>query len=192
VLKVVDREGVRSAEIKVLDIDNFYIRFVLVHIAPPDDNSGPGLTPPSPGGEQYTFATYPRQGKSDMVAESTEDSFGFYEPVSGDRQNISEKVLPVGVYRKFFVEKFLDENPDGLIETSYGMLNRQTEVEGPEVFNYKLTIPQVGTKTVLSIEGDKSPDYSPPVNELIEAVKFHHIEMTWDIKQGVFKIARIN
>ena len=71
------------------------------------------------------------------------------------------------------------------------MLNRQTEVEGPDVFNYKLTIPQVGTKTILSIEGDASPDYSPQVNDLIAAVKFHHIEMTWDTRQGVFKIARI-
>jgi hypothetical protein len=50
-----------------------------------------------------------------MMAESTWAPFGFFEPVSGERQNISEDVLPVGVYRKLFDEKYLDENEQDFV-----------------------------------------------------------------------------
>jgi hypothetical protein len=188
VLKV-NKDQVKSGKVLVLDIKNYYIQFSLVSNPSPDD--GPVLKPPNPQGDTYTFATYPRQGKNDMVAVSTEDSFGLYEPVSGDRQNISKAVLPPGAFRKFFDEAYLEAHSDDFQEESTGEINRQTEVEGPDVFTYTLTIPQVGTKTVLSVKEDKSPGYSPAVNGLVAAVKFHHIEMTWDIKRGVFKIARI-
>jgi len=71
------------------------------------------------------------------------------------------------------------------------MINRQSEVEGPEVFHYTLTIPRIGTKTLLSTEGDKSADYPPSANDLIGAVRFHHIELSWHKQQGIFKIARV-
>jgi hypothetical protein len=180
-LQVADTYTTRSAEIKILDIKNYYIRFVLDFYPSQDSDGGP---------IEYTFATYPRDGKKDLVAESTPSYYGFYEPVPGERQNISADVLPVGVYHKFFDEKYLDEHGDDFVEVG-GMITRQSEVEGPEVFNYTLTIPQIGTKTLLSIEGDKSPDYPPAANDLIGAVRFHHIELSWDKKQGVFKIVRI-
>lgn len=181
VLKVTSTVTTRSAEIKILDTKNYYIQFVLVFNPSPDSDGGP---------VEYTFAAYPRDGKKDLVAESTWASFGFYEPVPGERQNTSEDVLPVGVYRRFFDEKYLDEHDQDLVEVG-GMITRQSEVEGPEVFHYTLTIPQIGTKTLLSIDGDKSPDYPPSANDLIGAVRFHHIELSWDKKQGVFKIARV-
>jgi hypothetical protein len=182
VLKAASHETTRSTEIKVLDIKNYYIQFVIVYNPSPDSDGGP---------IEYTFATYPRDGKKDMVAESMWDRYGFYEPVSGERQEITDKVLPALVYRKFFDESYLDAHDEDFVSGSNGMVSRQSEVEGPEVFNYTLTIPQVGTKTVLSLEGDQSPEYPPSANNLIGAVRFRHIEMSWDKKQGVFKIARI-
>jgi hypothetical protein len=187
VLKV-NKDQLQSGKIVVLDIKNFYIQFSLVANPAPDNGD---MEPPDSLGGQYTFATYPRQGKSDMVAVSTEDSFGLYEPVSGDRQNISKDVLPPGVFHKFFDEAYLQAHTDDYQEGSTGEINRQTEVEGPNVFTYTLTIPEIGTKTVLSMEADTSTDHYPAVKALIEAVKFHHVEMTWDIKQGVFKISRV-
>jgi hypothetical protein len=185
----VNKDQLKSGKILVLDIKNYYIRLSLVSNPVPDD--GPMITQPNPQGDQYTFATYPRQGKSDMVAVSAENSFGLYEPVSGDRQNISKAVLPPMVFHKFFDEAYLVAHPEDFQEGSAGEINRQTEVEGPDVFTYTLTIPQVGTKTVLSMEADNSPGHYPVVKALIGAVRFHHVEMTWDIKQGVFKISRI-
>jgi len=180
VLKV-NTDQVKSGKILVLDIKNYYIQFSLVSNPLPDD--GPVLKTPNPQGDQFTFATYPRQGKSDMVAVSSEDSFGLYEPVSGDRQDISKAVLPPGVFRKFFDAAYLEAHPYDFQEGSTGEINRQTEVEGPDVFTYTLTIPQVGTKTVLNIQGEKSPDSTPMSNDLVGAVNFHHAEMTWDIKR---------
>ena len=126
-----------------------------------------------------------------MVAVSSEDSFGLFEPVSGDRQNIGKDVLPPGVFHKFFDEAYLEAHTDDFQEAGTGEINRQTEVEGPDVFTYTLTIPEIGTKTVLSVEADTSTDHYPVVEALIGAVKFHHVEMAWDIKQGVFKISRV-
>ncbi len=82
-------------------------------------------------------------------------------------------------------------NQDDLPIAGHGMVNRQSEVEGPELFHYLLTIPQIGTKTLLSIDGEMSDDYPKDANELIGAVRFRHVEMSWDKKQGVFKIARV-
>jgi len=107
VLKVTNTVANRSAEIKILDIKNYYIQFVLVFNPSPDSDGGP---------VEYTFATYPRDGKKDMVAESTWASFGFFEPVPGERQNINEDVLPIGMYRKLFDEEYLDGHQQDLVE----------------------------------------------------------------------------
>jgi len=181
-LKAASSVTMRSPEIKILDIKNYYIRFVLIFNPDVDSNGGP---------VEYTFATYPRAGKSDMVAESTWGGFGFYEPVSGERKEITADVLPPGVFSKFFNEKYLDEHDQDYNRGSNGMVMRQSEVEGPEIFHYLLTIPQVGTKTLLSLDGEKSNDYPPAANNLIAAVSFRHIELSWDKKQGVFTLARI-
>jgi hypothetical protein len=171
-----------SPEIKILDIKNFYIRFVLAFNPDADGNGGP---------VEFTFATYPRAGKSDMVAESTEGGFGFYEPVAGERKEITAAVLPPDVFSKFFDEKYLDEHDHDFNRDRNGMVMRQSEVEGPEIFRYMLTIPQLGTKTLLSLVGEKSANYPPPANDLIAAVRFRHIELSWDKTQGLFKIARL-
>ena len=181
-LKVASSVTTRSAEIKTLDVKNFYIQFVLVFNPDVDSNGGP---------VEYTFATYPRAGKSDMVAESTWGGFGFYEPVPGERKEITDDVLPSGVFLKFFDEKYLAQHQGDLPTAGHGMMNRQSEVEGPELFHYLLTIPKIGTKTLLSVDGATSGDYPKDANDLITAVKFHHVEMSWDKSHGVFKIARV-
>lgn len=181
-LTVANATAARSAEIKVLDIPNFYVQFVVVFNPSQDSDGGP---------VEYTFATYPREGKKDMVAESTWWSYGFYEPVSGERKNISDSVLPQGVYRKLFDQAYLDDHDHDYVEGAGGMIMRQSEVEGPEIFHYTLTIPRVGTKTVISIEGEAHAEYPQSANDLIRALRFRHVEMSWDKKQGVFKIGRV-
>jgi hypothetical protein len=181
-LKVVNTATARVAEIKTLDIKNFYIQFVLEFNADVDSDGGP---------VEFTFATYPRAGKSDMVAESTWGRFDFLEPGSGEWNDITTDVLPIGVFRKFFDEKYLAQHRDDLPTEGHGMVNRQSEVEGPQLLHYLLTIPQIGTKTLLSVDGQTSNDYPQDANDLIAALKYHHMELSWDIKQGVFKIARI-
>jgi hypothetical protein len=182
VLEALDTVNTRSAEIVTLDIKNFYIKFILVYNASPDNDGGPA---------EYTFATYPRAGKSDMVAESTWGRFDFLEAGPKDWTDITNFVLPVGVFRKLFDEKYIANHQDDLPIEGHGMVNRQSEVEGPELFHYLLTIPQVGTKTLISVDGKQSADYPKDANELIAALKYHNMELTWDIKQGVFKIARL-
>jgi len=182
VLEDLNTVNTRSAEIKILDIKNYYIKFVLVFNPDIDSDGGP---------VEYSFATYPRDGRSDMVAVSTWGYFGFYEPVPGERKEITANVLPSGVFLKFFDENYLAQYLDDMPVDSKGMVNRQSEVEGPDVFHYLLTIPQIGTKTLLSIDGEISSSYPQTANDLLAAVRFHHIELSWDKKQGVFKITRL-
>jgi hypothetical protein len=157
-------------------------QFVLVFNPSPMSDGGP---------VECAFAAYPRAGKSDMVAESTWGRFDFLEAGSSEWKDITSDVLPVGVFRKFFDDKYLAQHQDDLPTEGHGMVNRQSEVEGPEVFHYLLTIPQIGTKTLLSVDGQTSNDYPQDANDLIAALKYHHMDLTWDIKQGVFKIARV-
>jgi hypothetical protein len=180
-LKVVNRATAESAEIKTLDIKKFYIQFVLVFVADVDSNGGP---------VEFTFATHPRTGKSDMAAESTWRRFDFLEPGSGEWNDITMDVLPIGVFRKFFDEKYIAQHDD-LPTEGHGMVNRQSEVEGPELFHYLLEIPRIGTKTIISVNGQMSNDFPQDANDLIAALKYHHMELSWDIKQGVFKITRL-
>ena len=83
------------------------------------------------------------------VAVSTWGYFGFYEPVPGERKEITADVLPSGVFLKFFDENYLAQHQDDQPADSQGMVNRQLEVEGPDVFHYLLTIPQFPTEAYL-------------------------------------------
>jgi len=119
VLEDLNTVNTRSAEIQTLDIKNFYVKFVLVFNPEPESNGGP---------VEFTFATYPRDGKSDMVAVSTWGSFGFYEAGMKERNEITDDVLPSGVFLKFFEENYLAQHQDDLPMDGHGMVNRQSEV----------------------------------------------------------------
>jgi len=189
----VTSDAATSAEIKVLDLANYYVQFVIVYKPTPPDENDPMSSGDSGGPQEYTFATYPRDGKKDMVAQSSSDSWGFYEPVAGERKDISEDVLPPQVSSKLFDQQYLDDHQDLLSDSPRGLVDRQTEVEGPMMFTYSLTIPRIGTKTVLSIAptDTNTKDLYPDARELLAALRFHHIDLTWDNKQGVFRIAKV-
>lgn len=182
-----DSGAYASTTINVLDIQNFYIEFTLNF--PPRDSGPPG--------ETYVFATYPKVGDTDIVAESRGNDFGLYYLTGGDIWQDADVGIFPAVYLRFFDAAYLAQHPNDLpTQPGYpGGIPNGPKVEGEDgnmALTYRLIIPEIGTTTLLTVEGTNSQDYPKKVYDLVAALRFHTIELSWDKKKGVFNIVRVH
>lgn len=173
-----------TATINVLDLKNFYIDFTLNY---PAGTTGPWGTT----GDRLVFATYPKLGDGDVVAESGAVDFAFYKFEKGAWKYA--EVFPPDTYLRFFDPAYLAQHPKDLpMETSSRYPIPSVHLNsGLAVLTYRLVIPQFGTKTLLTLEATNSEDYPKRIYDLVAALRFHTVELLWDKKKGKFNIVKV-
>lgn len=172
-----------SGMVKFLDIQNYYVQFTLYLR---QDPKGPADSP----SESYTFATYPRVGTSDLVAEEGPDDFGFYAIESGKWRNVTTDVLPKGVFQKFFAKDTFTQLQGDFPADQYGRVNGRADAGSDPVLMYMLDIPVIGTKTTLRLVQSSVPPETDRLAFLVASAVFHRIELSWNKKQGLFTVTR--